>query len=119
MEAYERAYWMEANPRQCKTSRARNGDGTGQSWCAVRDGGSVSRMGGGIACWNAMMDENKLTWCRSGMIRRGVEVPLRRAARLRLLDPLRGLGGRPRTAGASLARALVSVSASSKTTVER
>ena len=58
MEAYEWAYWMEgkaARQRHQEPQRRR----AGQGWQAVRDGGSYESRMGGIACWNAIMDENE------------------------------------------------------------
>ena len=56
MDAYEWAYWMEGKPAS-QDIKSPNGDvlaKTGQ----VRDGGSYEARMGGIACWNAVMDEN-------------------------------------------------------------
>ncbi|KAF7598840.1 MAG: ABC transporter substrate-binding protein [Candidatus Dactylopiibacterium carminicum] len=56
MEAYEWAYWMEGKPaaQPIKSPQgvviAKAGE--------VRDGGSYEQRMGGIACWNAVMDEN-------------------------------------------------------------
>ena len=56
MEAYEWAYWMEgkAATQDIKSPERRP---AGQDR-RVRDGGSYEQRMGGIACWNAIMDEN-------------------------------------------------------------
>jgi putative spermidine/putrescine transport system substrate-binding protein len=56
MEAYEWAYWMEGKPA-AQDIKSPNGDVLAKSG-AVRDGGSYESRMGGIACWNALMDEN-------------------------------------------------------------
>ncbi|KQV91723.1 PotD/PotF family extracellular solute-binding protein [Rhizobacter sp. Root1221] len=56
MEPYEWAYWMEGKPA-AKDIKSPNGDVL-QKAGAVRDGGSYEDRMGGIACWNAIMDEN-------------------------------------------------------------
>ena len=56
MEPYEWAYWMEGKPAE-KDIKSPNGDLL-QKAGAVRDGGSYESRMGGIACWNALMDEN-------------------------------------------------------------
>lgn len=56
MEPYEWAYWMEGKPAE-KDILSPNGDLL-QKAGAVRDGGSYEARMGGIACWNALMDEN-------------------------------------------------------------
>jgi putative spermidine/putrescine transport system substrate-binding protein len=56
MEPYEWAYWMEGKPAE-KDILSPNGDLL-QKAGAVRDGGSYETRMGGIACWNALMDEN-------------------------------------------------------------
>ncbi|WP_290871332.1 PotD/PotF family extracellular solute-binding protein [Aquabacterium sp.] len=56
MEAYEWAYWMEGKPAAQDIKSP-----TGQVLAKkgeVRDGGSYEARMGGIACWNAIMDEN-------------------------------------------------------------
>ena len=56
MEAYEWAYWMEGKPAT-QDIKSPHGDllaKKGES----RDGGSYEERMGGIACWNAVMDEN-------------------------------------------------------------
>jgi putative spermidine/putrescine transport system substrate-binding protein len=56
MEPYEWAYWMEGKPAE-KDIKAPDGtllEKAGQ----VRDGGSYEARMGGVACWNAVMDEN-------------------------------------------------------------
>jgi putative spermidine/putrescine transport system substrate-binding protein len=56
MEAYEWAYWMEGKPAT-QDIKSPHGDllaKTGE----VRDGGNYEQRMGGIACWNAVMDEN-------------------------------------------------------------
>ncbi|HEY9068211.1 MAG TPA: PotD/PotF family extracellular solute-binding protein [Burkholderiaceae bacterium] len=56
MEAYEWAYWMEGKAAE-KDIKAPNGELLAKAG-AVRDGGSYEQRMGGIACWNAIMDEN-------------------------------------------------------------
>ena len=56
MEAYEWAYWMEGKPAT-QDIKSPNGDVLARKG-AVRDGGSYEARMGGIACWNAVMDEN-------------------------------------------------------------
>jgi len=56
MEAYEWAYWMEGKPAE-KDIKSPNGDLLHKAG-GVRDGGSYEQRMGGIACWNALMDEN-------------------------------------------------------------
>jgi len=56
MEAYEWAYWMEGKPAT-QDIKSPNGDLLAKAG-AVRDGGSYETRMGGIACWNAVMDEN-------------------------------------------------------------
>jgi putative spermidine/putrescine transport system substrate-binding protein len=56
MEAYEWAYWMEGKPAS-QDIKSPNGDVLAKAG-AVRDGGSYEARMGGIACWNAVMDEN-------------------------------------------------------------
>ncbi|MFM2067315.1 MAG: hypothetical protein RLZZ584_2224 [Pseudomonadota bacterium] len=56
MEAYEWAYWMEGKPA-AQDIKSPNGDVLAKKG-AVRDGGSYEARMGGIACWNAVMDEN-------------------------------------------------------------
>ena len=57
MEAYEWAYWMEGKPAE-KDIKAPDGT-TLEKAGAVRDGGSYEARMGGVACWNAIMDENE------------------------------------------------------------
>ena len=57
MEAYEWAYWMEGKPAT-KDIKSPQGDLLAKAG-AVRDGGSYEQRMGGIACWNAVMDENE------------------------------------------------------------
>ena len=56
MEAYEWAYWMEGKPAE-KDIKSPNGDLLHKAG-GLRDGGSYEQRMGGIACWNALMDEN-------------------------------------------------------------
>jgi putative spermidine/putrescine transport system substrate-binding protein len=56
MEPYEWAYWMEGKPATSDI-KSPNGDLLAKAG-AVRDGGSYEARMGGIACWNALMDEN-------------------------------------------------------------
>lgn len=56
MEAYEWAYWMEGKAAT-QDIKSPNGDVLAKAG-AVRDGGSYEQRMGGIACWNAIMDEN-------------------------------------------------------------
>ena len=56
MEPYEWAYWMEGKPAE-KDIKAP--DGTLLEKAGTdRDGGSYEARMGGVACWNAVMDEN-------------------------------------------------------------
>ncbi|MEC5397482.1 ABC transporter substrate-binding protein [Uliginosibacterium sp. H1] len=57
MEAYEWAYWMEGKPAS-QDIKAPNGELLAKAG-SVRDGGSYEQRMGGIACWNAVMDENE------------------------------------------------------------
>ncbi len=57
MEAYEWAYWMEGKAAT-QDIKSPNGDVLAKKG-AVRDGGSYEQRMGGIACWNAIMDENE------------------------------------------------------------
>ncbi len=57
MEPYEWAYWMEGKPA-AQDIKSPNGDVLAKAG-AVRDGGSYEARMGGIACWNAVMDENE------------------------------------------------------------
>jgi putative spermidine/putrescine transport system substrate-binding protein len=57
MEPYEWAYWMEGKPA-AKDIKSPNGDLLAKAG-SVRDGGSYETRMGGIACWNAVMDENE------------------------------------------------------------
>jgi putative spermidine/putrescine transport system substrate-binding protein len=57
METYEWAYWMEGKPAT-QDIKSPNGDVLAKTG-AVRDGGSYEARMGGIACWNAVMDENE------------------------------------------------------------
>ena len=57
MEAYEWDYWMKGKPAAKDILSP-----TGQKLASVgevRDGGSYEDRMGGVACWNATMDENK------------------------------------------------------------
>ena len=56
MESYEWAYWMEGKPAS-KDILSPHGDVLAKTG-SVRDGGSYENRMGGIACWNAVMDEN-------------------------------------------------------------
>ena len=56
MEAYEWAYWMEGKPA-AQDIKSPTGDVLAKKG-EVRDGGSYEQRMGGIACWNAVMDEN-------------------------------------------------------------
>jgi putative spermidine/putrescine transport system substrate-binding protein len=56
MEAYEWAYWMEGKAA-VQDIKSPNGDLLAKIG-SVRDGGSYEQRMGGIACWNAIMDEN-------------------------------------------------------------
>jgi len=56
MEPYEWAYWMEGKPAT-QDIKSPNGDLLAKAG-SVRDGGSYEARMGGIACWNAIMDEN-------------------------------------------------------------
>lgn len=56
MEPYEWAYWMEGKPATSDI-KSPNGDLLAKAG-SVRDGGSYEQRMGGIACWNAIMDEN-------------------------------------------------------------
>jgi putative spermidine/putrescine transport system substrate-binding protein len=57
MEAYEWAYWMEGKPA-AQDIKSPQGDVIAKAG-SVRDGGSYEQRMGGIACWNAVMDENE------------------------------------------------------------
>ena len=56
MEAYEWAYWMEGQAAS-QDIKSPKGDLLAKTG-SVRDGGSYETRMGGIACWNAVMDEN-------------------------------------------------------------
>ncbi|MET0507633.1 MAG: extracellular solute-binding protein [Burkholderiaceae bacterium] len=56
MEPFEWAYWMEGKPA-AQDIKGPNGDVLEKAG-KVRDGGSYEQRMGGIACWNAVMDEN-------------------------------------------------------------
>ena len=56
MEPYEWAYWMEGKPAE-KDIKAPDGTLLEKAG-AKRDGGSYEERMGGVACWNAVMDEN-------------------------------------------------------------
>jgi len=56
MEPYEWAYWMEGKPA-AQDIKSPNGDVLEKAG-KTRDGGSYEQRMGGIACWNAVMDEN-------------------------------------------------------------
>ena len=57
MEPYEWAYWMEGKPA-AKDIKSPHGDVLAKAG-SLRDGGSYEQRMGGIACWNAVMDENE------------------------------------------------------------
>lgn len=57
MEPYEWAYWMEGKAAE-KDIKAPNGQLLAKAG-EKRDGGSYEERMGGIACWNAVMDENE------------------------------------------------------------
>ncbi|KQP50869.1 extracellular solute-binding protein [Methylobacterium sp. Leaf108] len=56
MEPYEWAFWMEGKPAE-KDIKGPDGSVLEKAG-AVRDGGSFEQRMGGVACWNAVMDEN-------------------------------------------------------------
>jgi putative spermidine/putrescine transport system substrate-binding protein len=56
MEPYEWAYWMEGKAAT-QDIKSPNGDLLAKTG-STRDGGSYEQRMGGIACWNAIMDEN-------------------------------------------------------------
>jgi putative spermidine/putrescine transport system substrate-binding protein len=56
MEPYEWAFWMEGKPAE-KDIKAPDGTLLEKAG-ATRDGGSYDDRMGGVACWNAVMDEN-------------------------------------------------------------
>jgi putative spermidine/putrescine transport system substrate-binding protein len=57
MEPYEWAYWMEGKPAEQDIKAP---DGTLMEKAGtVRDGGSFADRMGAVACWNAVMDENR------------------------------------------------------------
>ena len=56
MEPYEWAFWMEGKPAE-KDIKAPDGTLLEKAG-SVRDGGSYEARMGGVACWNAVMDEN-------------------------------------------------------------
>ena len=56
MEPYEWAYWMEGKPAE-KDIKGPDGSVLEKAG-ATRDGGSFEARMGGVACWNAVMDEN-------------------------------------------------------------
>src|SRR5450631_3208492 len=56
MEPYEWAYWMEGKPA-AQDIKSPGGDLLAKAG-SIRDGGSYEQRMGGIACWNALMDEN-------------------------------------------------------------
>ena len=56
MEPYEWAYWMEGKPA-AQDIKSPSGDVLEKAG-KIRDGGSYEQRMGGIACWNALMDEN-------------------------------------------------------------
>jgi putative spermidine/putrescine transport system substrate-binding protein len=56
MEPYEWAFWMEGKPAE-KDIKAPDGTLLEKAG-ARRDGGSYDERMGGVACWNAVMDEN-------------------------------------------------------------
>jgi putative spermidine/putrescine transport system substrate-binding protein len=56
MEPYEWAFWMEGKPAE-KDIKAPDGTLLEKAG-SIRDGGSYDDRMGGVACWNAIMDEN-------------------------------------------------------------
>ena len=56
MEPYEWAFWMEGKPAE-KDIKAPDGTLLEKAG-SKRDGGSYEERMGGVACWNAVMDEN-------------------------------------------------------------
>ncbi|MBP0493854.1 ABC transporter substrate-binding protein [Pararoseomonas indoligenes] len=56
MQPYEWAYWMEGKPAE-QDIKAPDGSLLEKAG-TVRDGGSYEQRMGGVACWNAVMDEN-------------------------------------------------------------
>jgi len=56
MAPYEWAYWMEGKPAE-QDIKAPDGSLLEKAG-TVRDGGSYEQRMGGVACWNAVMDEN-------------------------------------------------------------
>jgi putative spermidine/putrescine transport system substrate-binding protein len=56
MEPYEWAYWMEGKAAT-QDIKSPNGELLAKAG-STRDGGSYEQRMGGIACWNALMDEN-------------------------------------------------------------
>jgi putative spermidine/putrescine transport system substrate-binding protein len=56
MEPYEWAYWMEGKAA-AQDIKSPNGELLAKAG-STRDGGSYEQRMGGIACWNALMDEN-------------------------------------------------------------
>ncbi|MEE7477966.1 ABC transporter substrate-binding protein [Methylobacterium hispanicum] len=56
MEPYEWAYWMEGKPAE-RDIKGPDGSVLEKAG-ATRDGGSFEARMGGVACWNAVMDEN-------------------------------------------------------------
>lgn len=57
MEAYEWDYWMMGKPAE-KDILSPTGDKLAAKG-ELRDGGSYEQRMGGVACWNAVMDENR------------------------------------------------------------
>ena len=57
MEAYEWDYWMLGKPA-AKDIMSPNGQKLASAG-EIRDGGSYEDRMGGVACWNAVMDENR------------------------------------------------------------
>ncbi len=57
MEPYEWAYWMEGEAAE-KDIMSPSGDLLDKAG-SVRDGGSYAERMGSVACWNAVMDENR------------------------------------------------------------
>ena len=57
MAAYEWDYWMRGKPatQDIMAPDGKKLAGAGE----VRDGGSFEKRMGGVACWNATMDENR------------------------------------------------------------
>ena len=81
MEPYEWAYWMEGKPAE-KDIKAPDGRLLEKAG-AVRDGGSYETRMGGVACWNAVMDENDYMVTQVERVHRGVSEARGRSERAR------------------------------------